>query len=155
MSIPDGLVGLEGSWYGKNTLHLGDWEPDNPILESNATAEVRRRSGDQFLEISYTWSYKGEPKEGVILLGINKKTGTVNGVWTDSWHLAHQLMLCEGRTTDSGSVDVKGSYKVDGHPDWGWRTEIIPGNGSMRCLMFNVSPEDKEELAVDMELSRA
>ena len=155
MSIPEKLAALEGSWTGRNRLHLGDWAPENPILDSEATAVVRRRSGGQFLEISYTWAYKGEAKEGVILLGVEPKGGTVNASWTDSWHMAHQLMDCEGRETEAGGVDVKGVYKVDGHPDWGWRSEIVPGERSFRYLMYNVSPEGDEQIAVEMDLDPA
>lgn len=155
MSIPEKLAALEGTWTGRNRLHLGDWAPENPILDSDATAVVRRRSGGQFLEIAYTWVYKGEAKEGVILLGADPKAGTVNASWTDSWHMAHQLMDCKGRVTEAGGVDVKGIYKVDGHPDWGWRSEIFPGERSFRYLMFNVSPEGDEQLAVEMDLDPA
>ena len=155
MSIPEKLFAIEGSWSGTNRLHLGDWAPENPILESEATAEVRKRLGGQFLEIFYTWAYKGEPKEGVILLGSEPKSGTVNATWTDSWHMAHQLMKCEGRETEDGGVDVKGYYNVEGHPEWGWRTEIVPGENSFRYLMFNVSPEGEESIAVEMELAPA
>ena len=155
MSISEKLTALEGSWNGRNRLHLGDWAPENPILDSDATAEVRKRSGGQFLEIAYTWNYKGEPKEGVILLGTEPKSGAVNASWTDSWHLADQLMKCEGTETESGGVNVKGSYKVEGHPEWGWRTEIIPGENSFRYLMYNISPEGEETIAVEMDLDPA
>lgn len=155
MSIPGTLATIEGSWSGTNRLHLGDWAPENPVLESDATAVVRKRSGGQFLEISYTWTYKAEPKEGLILLGSEPKTGAVNAVWTDSWHLAHQLMKCVGEETEEGGVNVKGFYKVEGHPEWGWRTEILPGDNSFRYLMYNVSPEGEESIAVEMELSPA
>jgi len=155
MSIPEKLSAIEGSWSGTNRLHLGDWSPEEPILESEATAEVSKRAGGQFLEISYTWKYKGETKEGVILLGTEPKSGTVKASWTDSWHMAHQLMNCEGREMEHGGVDVNGTYKVEGHPEWGWRTEIIPEDNSFRYLMFNVSPEGEESIAVEMELTPA
>ena len=153
MSIPEKLSPLVGRWAGRNRLHMA-WNPENPLHESEGTAEVRTRSGDQFLEISYTWVYEGQPKEGVILLGRDDKSGSVNATWTDSWHLAHQLMQCEGQETDGG-ISVKGHYKVEGHPDWGWRTEIVPGDDSFRYLMYNVSPDGQEDIAVEMDLSPA
>lgn len=155
MSIPEKLAAIEGSWRGTNRLHLGDWAPENPILDSDATAEVRKRSGGQFLEVSYTWTYKGEPKEGVILVGTDPRSGTVSACWTDSFHMANQLMSCEGRETGAGGVVVRGQYKVEGHPDWGWRTEIVPGDGAFRYLMYNISPDGHEEIAVEMDLSPA
>jgi len=91
----------------------------------------------------------------VIILGGDNKTDSVNAFWTDSWHMAHQLMLCEGTLRDDGSISVKGYYKVPDHPDWGWRTEIIPGYDSFRYLMYNVTPDGEETIAVEMDLSRA
>jgi hypothetical protein len=64
-------------------------------------------------------------------------------------------MKCEGTQTENGGVDIKGHYSVEGHPEWGWRTEIVPGDGSFRYLMYNVSPEGKEDIAVEMDLSPA
>lgn len=153
MSIPAALTDLVGTWSGTNRLHLGEWAPENPIVESSATAVVKSRLSGQFLEISYTWAYEGETKEGVFLLGLDPKSKGVHAFWTDSWHLAHQLMECRGQETEEGCIDVKGSYKVDGHPDWGWRTKIIPGPNSFQYLMYNVSPEGTEEIAVEMILS--
>jgi len=44
----------------------------------------------------------------------------------------------------------RGSYAAPPGPDWGWRTVIeIPDDDSFRMVMYNVSPEGKEELAVN------
>lgn len=153
MSIPDKLKGLAGEWTGNNRLHLGDWHPEKPIHDSDGTATVTERVGGQFLEISYTWAYEDKTKEGVLILGGDNKTDAVNAFWTDSWHMAHQVMMCEGTAAD-GNVSVSGTYKVEGHPDWGWRTEIIPGDETFQYKMYNVSPEGDEQIAVEMELTR-
>jgi hypothetical protein len=152
MSIPESLQRLTGVWKGNNRLHVS-WLP-NPVVDSDATATVTSRVGGQFLEIAYTWKYEGKPQEGVVILGGDNKTDAVNAFWTDSWHMAHQVMMCEGKTNDEGNVSVKGFYKVPDHPDWGWRTEIFPGGDSFRYLMYNVSPEGVEEIAVEMDLTR-
>ncbi len=152
MSIPEKLRGLTGTWKGTNRLHVS-WMPD-PIKDSESTATVTPRIGGQFLEIAYTWEYDGQPQEGVLIFGGDNKTDAVNAFWTDSWHMAHQTMLCGGKTTESGGISVMGHYKVQDHPDWGWRTEIIPGSESFKYLMYNVSPEGVEEIAVETELTR-
>lgn len=152
MAIPEKLAPLAGRWKGNNRLHLS-WLPD-PILDSDGTAEVRLRVGGQFLEIAYTWSHEDKPQEGVIILGGNNKTDAVSAFWTDSWHMAHQTMLCSGNVTGDGGVSVMGHYKVEGHPEWGWRTEIVPGDDSFTYRMFNVSPEGEEEIAVEMDMKR-
>lgn len=153
MSIPEKLKVLAGEWSGSNRLHLGDWHPEKPIHDSDGTASVRERVGGQFIEIAYTWEHDGKPCEGVLILGGDNKTDAVSAFWTDSWHLAHQTMLCEGSQVD-GNVSVKGAYEVEGHPDWGWRTELIPGPERLQYNMYNVSPEGEEQIAVEMDLTR-
>lgn len=153
MSIPEKLNGLYGEWAGSNRLHLGDWHPVKPIHDSNATAFVRERVGGQFVEIAYTWEHEGKPCEGLLILGGDNKTDTVSAFWTDSWHMAHQMMFCTGTQVD-GNVSVKGSYKVDGHLDWGWRTELILGNDEFKYKMYNISPDGEESIAVEMDLKR-
>lgn len=153
MSIPEQLKDLVGDWSGSNRLHLGDWHPVKPIHDSDATAAVRERIGGQFVEIAYTWEHEGKPCEGLLILGGDSKTEAVNAFWTDSWHMAHRVMLCEGSNVD-GNVLVRGNYKVEGHPDWGWRTEIIPGENNFKYNMYNISPEGDEQIAVEMLLNR-
>ena len=143
-----------GAWTGSNKLHMA-WQPENPLLESDGTASVSERVGGQFLEIAYTWVYEDKTREGMLILGGDAKSEGVKAFFTDSWHLAHQVMMCEGKENPDGSIDVKGSYKVEGHPDWGWRTEIIPNGDSFQYKMFNVSPEGEEDIAVEMEMKRS
>ena len=152
MAITEQLASLTGNWIGTNRLNLS-FESD-PIFESPSNAIVRQRAGGTCLEIEYDWVYKGSANNGFIVISCGKN-GEASAVWTDSWHSKHVLMNCEGATTGSGGVNLKGSYKVEGHPDWGWRTEIIPNGDSFKYLMFNVSPEGYEEWAVETEFRRA
>lgn len=154
MSIPAKLQQLVGDWKGSNRLHLGDWGP-TPLHESEGSATIRERVDGQFLEIAYTWEYEGKQKEGVIILGGDNKTDAVKAFWTDSWHLAHQTMLCDGLESGDGSVSVKGTYKVEGYPEWGWRTHIAATDGGFEYKMFNISPEGDETIAVEMDMKRA
>ncbi|MEO5860340.1 MAG: DUF1579 family protein [Pyrinomonadaceae bacterium] len=153
MSIPVEFQQLVGDWKGSNRLHLGDWGP-TPLYESVGTATVRERIGGQFLEIAYKWEYDGKPQEGVMILGGDNKTDKVNAFWTDSWHMAHNVMMCQGTQSADGAVSVKGTYKVEGHPDWGWRSEIIPADTGFEYKMFNVTPEGEESVAVEMNMTR-
>ena len=153
MSVPTKLQQLVGNWKGVNRLHLGEWGP-TPLHESTGTATVRERIGGQFLEIAYTWEYDGKLQDGVMILGGDNKTDAVNAFWTDSWHMAHNVMLCEGTESAEGGVSVKGSYKVEGHPDWGWRSEIVATDDSFEYKMFNVTPDGDETIAVEMDLNR-
>lgn len=153
MSVHERLAALAGNWKGVNRLNLS-WTPD-PIKESASTASVSLRVGGQCLEIAYTWEYEGKQQEGVIVLCGDDASDSITAVWTDSWHSANVLMTCKGTVADSGRVNVKGHYKVEGHPDWGWRTEIVPAGDSFKYLMFNVSPEGAEEWAAETEFTRA
>ena len=153
MSIHRRLAGLAGNWDGTNRLHL-PWMPV-PLLESRSTAIVQERVGGQCLEIAYTWQYEGDRKEGVLLLCGSPKTETISAMWTDSWHSANVLMMCNGSVDENGRVTLRGTYSVPDHPDWGWRTDIIPGEASFEYVMYNVSPEGVEELAVETVFSRS
>jgi hypothetical protein len=109
---------------------------------------------DQFLSIEYTWSFEGDPQEGLFILGCDPRTDEVQAVWTDSWHSKNVLMLCNGSRNSEGRISVLGHYAVPEHPDWGWRTEIVPGPDSFRYAMYNISPEGVEEIAVETDFER-
>jgi hypothetical protein len=152
MSVNEKLSNLAGDWSGVNKLNLS-WMPD-PIKECASTATISTRVNGQCLEIAYSWEYEGKPQEGVIVLSGDAKSDAAKAFWTDSWHSKDVLMQCDGLVRSTGSVDLKGFYSVPDHPDWGWRTEITPGDNTFKYLMFNVSPEGVEEWAVEMEFTR-
>lgn len=78
------------------------------------------------------------------------KADSVTAVWVDSWHVGDKFMICRGVTEGDGAISVRGSYGVSSGPDWGWRTVVGRGDdGSFRMVMYNVSPDGKEELAVE------
>ncbi len=151
MSINQRLGGLVGDWKGTNVLHV-PWMPE-PLKKSDSKAVVRSKMNGQFVYIEYTWSFDGEPQEGMLILGADPKSDAVQAVWTDSWHSKDVLMLCNGGFTSDGGISVMGSYSVPDHPDWGWRTEIIQGPDRFRYVMYNVTPEGAEEIAVETDFT--
>ena len=153
MAIEKRFLDLAGEWQGTNRLHLS-WMPD-PLLESPSQAAIRSLAGGQCLEIVYSWMYEGKPHEGVMLLDGDPGSSAIRAVWTDSWHSANVLMVCEGEVRPDGSISVKGSYSVPDHPDWGWRTELFIDDGDLNYVMYNISPDGVEELAVETRFSRA
>jgi len=152
MSVTDKLAKFVGSWKGTNKLYLS-WLPD-PLKESESAMTVSLKANGQFVAFDYTWNYEGEPQEGLILLGCDPKSNTVQTVLTDSWHSQNTLIFSDGTAANDGTVSVKGYYKVPDNPDWGWRTDVVPGDDTLKILMFNVSPEGVEEPAVETEFSR-
>lgn len=152
MAVHGSLASLVGEWAGTNRLHM-PWMPE-PLHESASTASVRERVNGQCLEIEYTWSYEGKSQIGVLVLCGSTESNAINAVWTDSWHSANVLMTCRGSIGTAGDVSLKGSYAVPDHPDWGWRTDIVPAEDGFEYVMYNVSPEGVEELAVETSFTR-
>lgn len=153
MSIDQKLYDLAGVWKGTNRLHV-PWMPEK-LKESESGANVHSKMNGQFLYLEYTWSYEGEPQEGLLIVGGDPKSDAVQAVWTDSWHSKDVLMLCNGSIAGDGGISVVGSYAVPDNPDWGWRLEIIPNDDQFRFAMYNVSPDGAEELAVETDFQRA
>jgi hypothetical protein len=152
MSIPEKLGSLTGEWKGTNQLHT-PWMPV-PLHSSDSAMRVSEQIKGQFLSFEYTWAYEGKPEEGIIIVGWDAQKNVVNAIWTDSWHSAHVLMNSEGSIDGDGNLSMKGHYKVEGHPDWGWRTDIIPLGDMFKLVMYNVTPEGEESLAVETEYTR-
>ncbi len=152
MSINATLAKYAGSWSGINKLYLS-WTPET-LKESKSKLDVSLKANAQFIAFEYTWVFESEQQEGIILLGCDTKSNAAQTVWTDSWHSSHTFMLSDGKVAEDGSISVKGYYKVEGHPDWGWRTDIIPAGDSLRIVMYNVTPEGNEELAVETDFAR-
>ncbi len=152
MSLNEDLAKYVGTWSGTNILHT-PWMPET-LRQSPSDLTVSLKANRQFVAFEYTWAYEGEPQEGIILLGCDTRSDAVQTVWTDSWHSSHTFMLSDGKAADDGSISVKGYYKVEGHPDWGWRTDIIPDGEKLRIVMYNVSPEGEEDIAVETDFSR-
>ncbi|PYT01110.1 MAG: hypothetical protein DMF63_03950 [Acidobacteria bacterium] len=152
MSLDQKLSDLIGTWKGTNRLFV-PWMTEK-IKESETTATVHSKMNRQFLSIEYAWSFDGEPQEGLLIVGCDPKSDAVQAVWTDSWHSKDVLMLCNGKAASDGSISVFGQYAVPDHPDWGWRTEIIPAGDHFRYLMYNVTPEGAAEIAVETDFTR-
>lgn len=153
MSVPENFGKLVGEWSGTNKLHLS-WLADSPF-ESESKASIDFSAKGIFLKIEYDWFYEGKLQEGLILLGKEKSSDLIKSFWIDSWHLSDKFMVSEGTIKNSGSISVKGYYAVPNHPDWGWRTLIRSEDAnSFKLIMYNVSPEGEESLAVEADYLR-
>ena len=149
MSVPASLQSAVGTWDGTKKLFL----PGEPTRESESTLTVALAAQGKFSTIAYTWTFEGEPQDGLMVIGSNEEQ--VVTAWIDSWHTGDQMMQCEGQVDANGEIVVRGSYKVEGHPDWGWRMVVAPTSNALRIEMYNVTPDGQEMLGVEATYSRA
>lgn len=155
MGIPAGFEKLTGEWRGTNRLWFG-WLPDESARESGSIATISFEAEKNFLSIRYNWAFEGKNQEGLLVLGCEKDSETVNAFWVDSWHMSENFLQCNGKLENNGILNIKGFYSVPEHPDWGWRTVIETENeNTFKFVMYNVSPEGKEDLAVESVYDRA
>ncbi len=154
MSIPDNFKKLTGIWKGTNRLFT-TWIKENPVRESESVAKINLAGNEKFLKIEYDWIYENENQEGLLLIGHDEiNSDSVKAFWIDSWHMRDKFMSCDGRFSGN-SILMKGFYEVPNHPDWGWRTDILfEDENAFKIVMYNVSPEGAEDLAVEAEYSR-
>lgn len=147
----EALLELAGPWHATYQLR-GDPSFDG---DSPSAATVAPMLGGRFVRIDYTWSDRGKPQEGALIVGCEPASGDVTAAWMDTWHNGHRMMICTGRTTPEGGLDVRGTYPTGpGSPDWGWRTRLDIGDGTWTMRMFNVTPDGEETLAVTAEYQR-
>lgn len=152
MAVPEKLAACGGSWSGTNRLQ----DPNaNAPEDSPSTLVLTPILKNRFLRLDYTWGYQGDPQEGSLWIGGDKKGHEVTAHWIDTWHMSHGVMACRGTVREDGSISVRGSYAAPPGPDWGWRIDVHPGDGrTLRVVMFNVTPEGQEDLAVEASYQR-
>jgi hypothetical protein len=152
VNVLAGLTACAGRWRGTSRLH----DPNTNKLEDSAsTLAVTPVIGGRFFRLDYTWSYRGAPQEGSLLLGFERDADKLTGHWIDSWHMGDSVMACTGRKPEGPTFSLRGSYAAPPGPDWGWRLEITPDPpGGVRLLMNNISPDGSEELAVEASYTR-
>ncbi len=148
------LDALVGHYEGTSQLFL---DPTAPPDESPSKAELQRGAHGAFTTLRYTWSYKGKPQEGVlVVVHSDEEASPGNAAWTDSWHMTGKLMVCDLTAADDAALHVVGSYAAPPGPDWGWRVLVraVP-NGGLVLEMKNVSPEGEVYPAVHAVYTRA
>jgi hypothetical protein len=116
---------------------------------------VTAQARGQFLQFAYDWSHDGAGHEGVLLLGYDSEKGLATAAWVDSWHQSTRVMACTGSIDGNGTANLRGSYVAPPDADWGWRIVLTPVSGSeLTMVMYNISPDGKEDLAVRAEYKR-
>jgi Protein of unknown function (DUF1579) len=152
MKALNSLIACAGRWIG--TSRLQDPHSNSPD-ESPSTATVTPVLDGRFVRLDYTWAYRGALQEGSCLIGFDAGDGEATAHWIDTWHMGDKLLASRGPLGGNGELNVRGSYAAPPGPDWGWRTIISPGGNALRIVMFNITPDGQEELAVEAEYKRA
>ena len=143
---------LAGRWTGTNQLWL---PPATTPYDSTSTATIASVVAHKFIQINYTWVFEDAPQEGMLLVGTETATNKATVVFVDSWHMGEAVMVCTGLYEADGTVNVRGSYGVEGSEDWGWRIVLEPGPDTFRLAMFNIDPAQEEMLAVEVHYVRS
>lgn len=152
MTTPKHWHPLMGEWTGINRLWV---TPDEPARESETTASTTLAAQGRFLALRYTWTDEGRPQDGEMLIGLDPKRKQVHAAWIDSWHMGDRFMVLAGEPREDEAIVVRGTYEAPPGPDWGWRIEIRPeAEDAFELLMYNLSPESEEVLAVEATYSR-
>lgn len=152
MTLEDIKDNFIGEWTGENVLHLSWLTP--PQFHSPSVLTAANTVSDKFLSFNYKWEHENTPHEGLLLLGYDAEKKIVNAVWVDSWHSSAKPLALAGTIDDTGTVDLRGAYEVPNHPDWGWRIVINRPDDRLQLTMYNLSPEDEEDLAVQADYRR-
>ncbi len=152
MATPKILNESLGHWAGTSELHLS-WLPQGENILKSATAlTITSDRHNTFATLRYTWTHEEEEQDGMLLISADGMGGCTAG-WSDSWHQSRTVMPLSGEA--KAKINLKGFYKVEGHPDWSWRIQILLNGSALILEMFNVSPEGEEEWAVRGTYQRA
>jgi hypothetical protein len=143
------LHALEGRWQGNNRLWL---DPTKDPDESLSVMRVTPVLHDTFVQVEYTWAFQGTPHEGIMLIGF-KEQGGFFAAWTDTFHLANDIMQLQGLPDAEGTA-LHGTYRLEGGPDWGWDIAFHPQADGFVFLMFNIWPDGTRAPAVEAHYTR-
>lgn len=137
---------LEGRWGGQKRLWLSRDEPEE---KSEARAGIQISEDNRQVELDYSWLYD-DRRQSAVLTALLRGNGKAECRWSDTFHTSGQPMKLKGKVDEKGFVSVRGAYAVERGAEWGWRIDLDPASAKlMRIVMYNVSPEGKEELAVE------
>ncbi len=148
------LEALVGAWDETSRLWL---DPRGPGEASAATASVVLVAGGEFASIAYTWSFGGQPQDGLLLVRLSDGPSALGAVWVDSFHTSGGFMTFRDEVDPSGRRSLYGTYAAQEGPAWGWRIaleEDDDADDGFRLAMWNVPPEGMDERAVEARFRR-
>jgi len=142
MNAFEKMLACAGTWEGINRVKTAAAEPSD---ESTSRVIVTPVLRDTFIHFDHTWSWKGEPQIGAMLIGYSPNSGAASIHWIDTWHNGRRVMPLVGAFNEDGILVANGSFPVKDGPDWGWRIEIEVNDGGLRIEMFCLDPGGKRD----------
>jgi hypothetical protein len=145
------LFGMAGRWEGPTRTWL---DPSAAPSESVTSARVEVILGGRFVRVDYQGMIMGKPHAGEVLIGYEPAESRFTAVWIDSFHMSPGIMVSTGQRSPDGVIAVLGSYAGEGQR-WGWRTTLrLESDDRLHIDAFNISPEGREDPAIETRLAR-
>jgi hypothetical protein len=151
------LAKLVGDWTG-NAKTWMDPDPSKPPVEAKWEGRIALVLGGRFARFTYRSSVDGKPFAGDLTLAYEAGEKLWRSAWIDSFHSGGGIIYSTGNGAPNAKpVTMNAKYfAAEGHPHWGWRTEIHDGGASEFTIrMFNIMPDGEEMLGVEIVLKRA
>ena len=153
------LARMAGRWKGTAKTYA---DPSNPTAAEEAPWEgtIEMLLAGRFLRFAYVSRAMGQPIAGELTIAWEKGDRRFRMAWIDSLHTSPAILVSESKAVPEGgavaTISAFGTYFVgEGHPRWGWRTEIDDQTeGALRIRMFNIEPDGGESLGVAIDLAR-
>jgi hypothetical protein len=148
------LLRWAGRWEGTAKTWM---DPSRPPLEAPWSCRIEAVLGGRFVRLEYCTSLEGAPLAGEMIIGFERDEMLWVTSWIDSFHTGTCVMRSTGSPGERGApVSVRGDYFVGaGVERWGWRTELDDAReGTLVLRMFNIEPGGKEDIGVEVVLSR-
>jgi hypothetical protein len=142
-----------GEWSGENLLLLGSEASLHYLSPTKMSVSLAAKG--RALTFAYTWSHEDVPHEGLAVVGYDSRQSVATAAWIDSFHMSTKMMSFVGTIDQLGAVDVRGSYEAPPGPDWGWRIVFTPTDDGMQMVMYNITPQGEEDLAVRADYKRS
>jgi hypothetical protein len=87
MPALESILQARGEWVGTSRLT----DPPTGLDESSQTRlAIEPRLRNRFALIEYDWNFRGEPQQGLLLIGHDGLEADVSALWSDTFHTGRE-----------------------------------------------------------------